>query len=101
MHRELAEAASILGIDGIPPGTTRRNITVELDELPRGTGTRVRVGDVQLAVWRDCAPCSAIEGLFGPGAGKALRRRAGISAQVLKGGVVRVGDPVEAMPDFR
>jgi MOSC domain-containing protein YiiM len=49
---------------------------------------------VELEVWRDCAPCEVMDQVFGDGAKAALKRRAGVSAQILRGGVVHVGDPV-------
>lgn len=91
---ELEKAAADLGVDGIPHGATRRNITVDLDTLPRTHGTSIRLGEVELAVWRDCAPCEQMETAVGTGARAALRDRAGVSATVVTGGTIRVGDPV-------
>ncbi len=75
---ELDEAAAVLGMDSIPAGSTRRNITVSLPSLPREHGTRIRVGEVELAVWRDCAPCEQMETAVGrggaPSAATARRR---------------------------
>ena len=91
---ELAEAATIHGVDAIDGVATRRNIVVEAASLPRSHGTRFSIGDVEFAVWRDCAPCELMDDAFGPGAKIALRRRCGISATVVRGGTVRLGDPV-------
>ena len=96
---ELAKAAADLGQDAIIPGSTRRNITVTLDELPRTHGTNIRLGEVVVEVWRDCAPCDYMESVVGAGARDALKGRAGISATVTQGGMIRVGDPVVVSSD--
>lgn len=91
---ELDAAAADLGIEAIPPGATRRNITVSLDALPRQHGTPIRLGEVVVEVRRDASPCELMETSVGPGAQEALRNRAGVSATVTVGGTIRVGDPV-------
>jgi len=91
---ELAKAAADMGEDTLVPGSTRRNITVTLDELPRTHGTRIELGEVVVEVWRNSSPCELMETSVGPGARDALKGRAGISATVTHGGVIRVGDPV-------
>ncbi len=90
---ELAAAAEQLGYS-IRPGATRRNITVDADRLPRTTGTLIRIGDATLSVWRDCPPCGRMHETVGPQAREALAGRSGIAALVVKGGMIRVGDPV-------
>ncbi|MFT7503327.1 MAG: MOSC domain-containing protein YiiM [Gammaproteobacteria bacterium] len=89
---ELARAATDFGIEQFDGLQTRRNIVVDLDELPRTHGTRFTIGEVELAVWRDCAPCNLMDEIFGDGAQVALRQRAGITASVVRGGIVRLGD---------
>ena len=91
---ELAAAAIEHGVDSLDAIATRRNIVVDLDELPRQHGTRFTIGGTELEVWRDCAPCNLMDGFFGDGAQHALRNRCGISATVINGGVVNVGDPI-------
>ena len=91
---ELDTSAVQLGADRIVDGTTRRNITVDLPSLPRAHGERIEIGETVLEVWRDCAPCEVMEETVGPGALAALRGRAGVSATVTRGGIIRVGDRV-------
>lgn len=92
---ELEETAAALGLAGIPPGATRRNLTIDVPVLPREHGVRIVVGEVELSVWRDCTPCEQMERSVAVGAKEALRDRSGISATVERGGTIRVGDPVE------
>ncbi len=90
---ELESAARELGYP-IPAGATRRNITIDADHLPRTTGSLIHMGEATLSVWRDCPPCERMYQTVGPQAREALAGRAGIAARVVKGGMIRVGDPV-------
>ena len=89
---ELAEAATLHGVDAIDGVATRRNIVVDAPTLPRTHGTPFRIGAVEFEVWRDCAPCELMDEVFGVGAKDALRDRCGISATVITGGAIRLGD---------
>ena len=94
---ELAAAAAQLGYP-ITPGSTRRNITVDADRLPRTTGTLIHLGEATLSVWRDCPPCERMYQTVGPRAREALDGKAGIAALVVQGGIIRVGDSVRIEP---
>ena len=90
---ELAKAESILGYD-VPLGATRRNITIEGLELPRKPGSRIRLGDVVVEVYRDASPCVGMEEAVGPGAQEALRGKSGIRGLITESGTLRAGDAV-------
>jgi MOSC domain-containing protein YiiM len=90
----LAEAARGYGAV-VPPELTRRNLTVDLGEVPREPGARITVGPVLLEVVRVAAPCKLLDDTIGRGAQEALRRRAGSVCRVLTGGTITVGDEVE------
>ncbi len=95
---EVAKAESERGLGPMDPAHTRRNLVIDTDEIPRAHGTRIRIGQVELAVWRDCAPCEQMNDIFGDGARAALKERAGVSARVVRGGTITVGDPVNIEP---
>ena len=90
-------AAAELGYP-IPPGATRRNITVDTQSLPPHHRGHHPDGRCDLGVWRDCAPCSRMYQTVGPGAREALAGRVGISARVVEGGMIRVGDRLDIEP---
>ena len=94
---QLAEAAEILGRP-IDPGGTRRNITISSGDIPFERGRRITVGPVVLEVFRMAAPCRLLDDEIGPGAARALRRRAGSLCRIISGGEIHVGDPVELDP---
>ena len=91
---ELAEAAAEAGRP-IDPGRTRRNITISADTVPRTPGHRWSIGDVELEVTRDAAPCRLMEEIFGTGAQESLKGRAGVGCRVISGGEIAVGDAVD------
>ncbi len=91
---ELSEAAAEFG-GPIAPDRTRRNITISAGRVPRDPGHRWRIGDVELEVVRDAAPCRMLDMELGDGARTALRRRAGVICRALTAGEVHLGDQVE------
>jgi MOSC domain-containing protein YiiM len=93
---ELGQAAKELGFP-IPPGATRRNIVIDGLSLEERVGQRLALGEAVLKITRTCPPCNNMETWVGPGAWKALDKRAGVRAMVEKGGRVRPGDPVHIL----
>jgi MOSC domain-containing protein YiiM len=73
----------------------RRNIVTEGVPLNHLVGRTFRVGDVVLRGFKLAEPCAYMEGLTRPGVRRALVHRAGLRAEILEGGVVHVGDPIE------
>ena len=96
-QEELDQAADELG-HAVEAHATRRNITVDVGEIPAKPGTRLRIGDVDFEVVRDAAPCRLLDDWIGPGAMAALRGRAGSALRVLSSGTIRVGDSVAINP---
>jgi MOSC domain-containing protein YiiM len=90
---ELADAEAKFG-HPIDPLLTRRNVTIDEGEIPRTPGHRWRVGEIELEVVRDAAPCKMLDMEIGDGARTAMRRRAGVICRVVSGGTLTLGDPV-------
>ena len=88
---ELAEASEIYG-QIIDPSLTRRNVLLETGALNRTPGHLLTVGDTELQVVRDAAPCRILDDAIGDGSRSAMRRRAGVICRVLKGGSISIGD---------
>jgi MOSC domain-containing protein YiiM len=93
-QQALDRAAADLGRP-IEPAGTRRNVTIDVGEVPTAPGSRIRIGDaVLLEVVRVAAPCRLLDDNLGDGAMVALRRRAGSVCRVLESGTIALGDPV-------
>ena len=94
----LPAIAGFLGRERIEPAALRRNLVVAGINLLALKGRRFRIGAVTLEHTGACHPCSRMEETFGPGGYNAVRGHGGITARVIEGGVVRVGDGVAAEP---
>lgn len=79
---------------GLAAGETRRQLTVRGVELNELVGKRFRVGDVECVGVELCEPCSHLEAMTRPGIIKELVHRAGLNADIVTGGTIRVGDAV-------
>jgi MOSC domain-containing protein YiiM len=93
-RENLAAIAGHLGLEVVLPEQLRRNIVVSGLNLLALKDRRFRLGDVVLEMTGECHPCSRMEETFGTGGYNAVRGHGGITARVLEGGTVRVGDGV-------
>jgi MOSC domain-containing protein YiiM len=92
-EEDLGAMASFLG-QPVEPGQLRRNIMVRGLNLIALKDRRFRIGGALLEYSGPCEPCGRIETNLGPGGYNAARGRGGITARVLEGAEVRVGDAV-------
>jgi MOSC domain-containing protein YiiM len=83
---------------GLPPGGTRRQLTVRGVRLNDLVGKRFRVGEVECYGVELCEPCTHLQSLTRPGIIKELAHRAGINADILSDGTISVGDDVAELP---
>jgi MOSC domain-containing protein YiiM len=91
-------AAEVVEEVGLRAGDTRRQVTVRDVDVNALVGKRFRVGEVECFGVELCEPCRHLEEMTRPGIIKELAHRAGINADILAGGVIRVGDPVVELP---
>jgi MOSC domain-containing protein YiiM len=92
----LSVVAQLLGADAIAPERLRRNLLISGINLLALREREFRIGEVVLLGTGTCAPCSRIEEALGTGGLNAMRGHGGITARILSGGTLRVGDPVTA-----
>jgi MOSC domain-containing protein YiiM len=91
---DLAATAAFLGVPEISPGLLRRNLLIRGINLLALKDRRFRVGTALLEGSGECAPCSRIEEALGPGGYNAVRGHGGITARVIEGGEIAIGDIV-------
>jgi MOSC domain-containing protein YiiM len=89
------DACRELGVT-LPWIARRANLYVEGLERPRRIGDTLRIGEIVLAVTEETDPCNVME-LAHRGLKNALTPdwRGGVCCNVLVGGAIHVGDPVE------
>lgn len=90
----LPVVASVVGGGDVDPAMLRRNVAVAGINLLALKNRRFAVGDAVLEYTGTCDPCSFMEETLGPGGYNAMRGHGGITARVVQGGAIAVGDRV-------
>lgn len=91
----LAELADLAGEVPLPWTARRANLLVRGVKLPQAAGAVIVAGDITLEVTAQTYPCRRMEAVH-PGLMKALAPdwRGGVTARVVTGGEIRIGDRV-------
>jgi MOSC domain-containing protein YiiM len=90
----LPVVARFLCRDRVDPALLRRNIVVSGINLLALSGAQFAIGDALMEGTGPCHPCSRMEEIFGAGGYNAVRGHGGITARVIGGGLIRLGDAV-------
>ncbi len=93
-QEHLMVVGACLNRSAIEPEVVRRNIVVSGINLLALKDKRFRIGEALLEYSGLAHPCSKMETALGPGGYNAMRGHGGITARILDGGVVRIGDRV-------
>ncbi len=86
--------AALAGHAAVDPAWLRRNLLVAGINVQALVAARFRVGDVLLQGSGPCEPCARMEQALGAGGYVAMTGHGGITARILEGGTLRVGDAV-------
>jgi MOSC domain-containing protein YiiM len=81
-------------ISEIDPALVRRNIVIKGINLLALKDKQFFVGSALLEMTGLCHPCSRMEEVLGEGGYNAMRGHGGITARIIKGGIIRIGDEV-------
>lgn len=93
----LVVIAALTGNDRVEPQWLRRNILVSGVNLYALRDRQFLIGAALLEGTGTCEPCSRMEEVLGPGGYNAMRGHGGITARIIEGGMVRLGDRVAAI----
>lgn len=94
----LAAIASHVGRPQVVPEDLRRNIVTHGINLIALKEKRFKIGSAILETTGECHPCSRMEEILGVGGYNAMRGLGGITARIIQGGTVDVGDDLVALP---
>lgn len=100
INREtIAGHAAALGLEKIPPGEVRSNIEVTGYEVTDWLGQEVEIGTVVVRLHEARTPCQKMDEIC-PGLRALMEnRRQGVLAEIIRSGVVRIGDRVRPHVD--
>jgi len=76
----------------------RRNLVTRGIDLNGLAGMEFSVGETRLRGIRLCEPCQHLAKISFPETLDGLVHRGGLRAQILSTGILRVGDPIRALP---
>ena len=89
--------AKILGKSEVRADAVRRNLLVSGINLYALRDRKFRIGAILLEESGPCEPCSRMEEVLGIGGYNAMRGHGGITARILEGGVLRVGESLRPL----
>ncbi len=95
-REQIAGHAATLGLLTIPPGAVRSNIETQDVDLIALLGREVQIGGALLFFYAARTPCEKMDRVCQGLRALMEDRRQGVLAQVIRGGVIRIGDPIAA-----
>jgi MOSC domain-containing protein YiiM len=92
------EAQEEVGVD-VHPTARRANVMLRGVDLENTRGRIVRLGGVEIRIYNETRPCERMdEAQQGLRAALGSRWRGGVYGEIVRGGVIRVGDDAELLP---
>jgi MOSC domain-containing protein YiiM len=96
-REQISEHAAVLGLLSIPPGVVRSNIETSGIDLQALVGKQVEIGTAIVYFYEPRLPCHKMDAIA-PGLCELMKHgRQGVMAEVVRDGLVRVGDAVRVI----
>jgi MOSC domain-containing protein YiiM len=95
----LAVISKLINKNSISAENLRRNLVIEGINLLALRDRQFTIGDCILQGPGHCHPCSRMEEALGEGGYNAMRGHGGITAIVIQGGAIKIGDMVRSLPE--
>jgi MOSC domain-containing protein YiiM len=95
----LAVISKLINKNSISAENLRRNLVIEGINLLALRDRQFTIGDCILQGTGHCHPCSRMEEALGEGGYNAMRGHGGITAIVIQGGAIKIGDMVRSLPE--
>jgi MOSC domain-containing protein YiiM len=97
-REQIEEHSNELGITHIEPGVVRSNVETTGIYLQELVGLEVEIGEARVLITEARTPCQKMD-LIHPGLRARMENaRQGVLAQVVRSGMVRVGDRIRKLP---
>jgi MOSC domain-containing protein YiiM len=96
-REQIAEHATTLGLEIIPSGAVRSNIETTGINLIALIGREVQIGTAKLLLYAPRDPCEKMDAICQGLREQMMNNRQGVLAEVVVGGIVRIGDEVKAL----
>lgn len=91
-QEHIAAIASFMQLKIVTPEMLRRNIVINGINLLALKDKKFWIGEALLEYTGECHPCSRMEETLGAGGYNAVRGHGGITAKILQGGKISIGD---------
>ena len=96
-REQIGEHAAVLGLVSIPPGVVRSNIETSGIDLQALVGKQLEIGTALVHFYEPRTPCHKMDAIA-PGLCELMKHgRQGVMAEVIRDGVVRVGDAMRVV----
>jgi MOSC domain-containing protein YiiM len=96
-REQLQEHAQGLGLEDIAPGAARSNIETTGIDLIRLLGCEIEIGQAVLFLYAPREPCAKMDAICQGLRERMQHQRQGVLAEVRRGGLIRIGDPVRPL----
>lgn len=83
----------------VTPELLRRNLAIRGINLLALKNRTFKIGETVLQTTGQCHPCSRMEQVLGPGGYNAMRGHGGLTARIVRSGVLRLGDRLTVLSD--